>query len=108
MADRTVEKFRFLYLDRENTLIGDEVQATGAVDHVPVHPCEIVKRALQMNASALILVHNHPSGNPTPSPQDIDMTEQIVSAAQVLDLTVHDHLIIGKSNEISFRSQEFS
>ncbi len=105
MAHRETEQFRVLYLDRKNTLIGDELLAKGTVDHVPVYPREIVKRALQLNASALILVHNHPSGDPTPSPQDIDMTEQIVAAAAALGLTVHDHLVIGKSREISFRSE---
>ena len=105
MAHRETEQFRVLYLDHKNTLIGDELLAKATVDHVPVYPCEIVKRALQLNVSALILVHNHPSGDPTPSPQDIDMTEQIFAAAAALGLTVHDHLVIGKSREISFRSE---
>ena len=105
MAHRETEQFMVLYLDRKNTLIGDELLAKGTVDHVPVYPREIVKRALQLNASALILVHNHPSGDPTPSPQDIDMKEQIFAAAAALGLTVHDHLVIGKSREISFRSE---
>ena len=104
MAHRETEQFRILFLDRKNTLIADEEQAKGTVDHVPVYPREVVKRALEMNASALILVHNHPSGDPTPSQADIDMTLQIQDACQVLGLTLHDHLIIGKSREVSFRS----
>ncbi len=104
MAHRETEQFRVLYLDRKNVLIADEEQARGTVDHVPVYPREVVKRALELNASALILVHNHPSGDPTPSGADIDMTRQIDEAAQALGLTLHDHLIIGKSQELSFRS----
>ncbi|UYV37428.1 DNA repair protein RadC [Rhodobacteraceae bacterium D3-12] len=105
MAHRDIEQFRVLYLDRKNVLIADEEQARGTVDHVPVYPREVVKRALQINASALILVHNHPSGDPTPSPEDISMTAKIDDAAQALGLTLHDHLIIGKSTELSFRSE---
>ncbi|MBU2981063.1 DNA repair protein RadC [Lentibacter algarum] len=107
MAHRDTEQFRILFLDRKNTLIADEAQAKGTVDHVPVYPREVVKRALELNASALILVHNHPSGDPTPSSEDIAMTEQINLAAQALGLTVHDHLIIGKSTELSFRSEGY-
>ena len=105
MAHREIEEFRVLYLDRKNVLIADEAQARGTVDHVPVYPREVVKRALELNASALILVHNHPSGDPTPSAADIDMTAQIDAAAQALGLTLHDHLIIGKSRELSFRAE---
>ncbi|MDX1781669.1 MAG: DNA repair protein RadC [Thalassovita sp.] len=105
MAHRDTEQFRVLYLDRKNVLVADEEQARGTVDHVPVYPREVMKRALELNASALILVHNHPSGDPTPSPSDITMTEQIAVAAQALGLTLHDHLIIGKSRELSFRSE---
>ncbi len=104
MAHRETEQFRVLYLDRKNVLIADEEQAQGTVDHVPVYPREVVKRALELNASALILVHNHPSGDPTPSEQDISMTRQIVEAAEALGLSLHDHLIIGKSTELSLRS----
>lgn len=104
MAHRETEQFRILFLDRKNTLIADEEQAKGTVDHVPVYPREVVKRALELNASALILVHNHPSGDPTPSEADIAMTIQVQDACQVLGLTLHDHLIIGKSREVSFRS----
>lgn len=107
MAHRETETFRVLYLDRKNVLIADEEQAKGTVDHVPVYPREVVKRALELNASALILVHNHPSGDPTPSQADIAMTRQIQDAAGVLGLTLHDHLIIGKERELSFRSEGY-
>jgi DNA repair protein RadC len=104
MAHRETEQVRVFYLDRKNVLIADEAQGEGTVDHVPVYPREIVKRALELNASALILVHNHPSGDPTPSEADIAMTRQIAAAAETLGLTLHDHLIIGKSAELSFRA----
>jgi len=107
MAHRDIEQFRVLYLDRKNVLIADEAQAEGTVDHVPVYPREIVKRALELNASALILVHNHPSGDPTPSRSDIDMTYEIQRAAELLGLTLHDHLVIGKAREVSFRSEGY-
>ncbi len=105
MAHGDIEQFRVLYLDRKNVLIADERQARGTVDHVPVYPREVVKRALEVNASALILVHNHPSGDPTPSTADIDMTAQIQMAAESLGITLHDHLVIGKSRELSFRAE---
>ena len=105
MAHRDTEQFRILFLDTKNTIIADEEQAKGTLDHVPVYPREIVKRALELNAAALILVHNHPSGDPTPSQMDISMTRQIEQAARTMGITVHDHLIIGKSCEISFRSE---
>lgn len=104
MAHRETEQFRVLYLDRKNMLIGDEEQAKGTVDHVPVYPREVAKRALELNASAVILVHNHPSGDPTPSQSDIEMTNRVNAACEALDLTLHDHLIIGKSRELSFRA----
>ncbi len=107
MAHRETEQFRVLYLDRKNVLIADEEQAKGTVDHVPVYPREVMKRALHLNASALILVHNHPSGDPSPSESDLRMTEQIDRGAQVLGLTLHDHIIIGKSCELSFRSEGY-
>ena len=107
MAHRETEQFRVLYLDRKNVIIGDEEQGKGTVDHVPVYPREVAKRALELNASALILVHNHPSGDPTPSQADIDMTQQILGACTALGLTLHDHLIIGKSRELSFRSEGY-
>ena len=107
MSHRETEQFRILFLDRKNVMIADEEQARGTVDHVPVYPREVVKRALELNASALILVHNHPSGDPTPSDADISMTAQVQDAAQVLGITLHDHLIIGKSRELSFRAQGY-
>ena len=107
MAHRETEQFRILFLDRKNVLIADEEQARGTVDHVPVYPREVVKRALELNASALILVHNHPSGDPTPSESDIGMTMQIRDAAEVLGIVLHDHLIVGKGRELSFRSEGY-
>lgn len=107
MAHRETEQFRVLYLDRKIALIADEEQARGTVDHVPVYPREVAKRALELNASALILVHNHPTGDPSPSRSDIEMTEKIQTACEALGLTLHDHLIIGKSTELSFRSEGY-
>ncbi|MEM7641121.1 MAG: DNA repair protein RadC [Pseudomonadota bacterium] len=105
MAHQETERFRVLYLDRKNVLIADEELAEGTVDHVPVYPREVVKRALELNASALILVHNHPSGDPTPSEADVTMTYAIRDAAEVLGIVLHDHLIVGKARELSFRSE---
>ncbi len=105
MAHQEQEQFRVLYLDRKNVLIADEEQGRGTVDHVPVYPREVVKRALELNASAMIVVHNHPSGDPTPSRADIDMTAQIEAAAKALGLVLHDHLIIGRERELSFRAE---
>ncbi|MGR3485456.1 MAG: RadC family protein [Paracoccaceae bacterium] len=105
MAHRGTEAFRVLYLDRRNVLIADEAQAEGTVDHVPVYPRQVMKRALELDASALIVVHNHPSGDPTPSAADIDMTARLARAAEALDLTLHDHVVIGKERELSFRAQ---
>lgn len=107
MAHRETEQFRVLYLDRKNVLIADEEQAKGTVDHVPVYPREVAKRALELNASSLILVHNHPSGDPTPSESDITMTHKIATACEALGLSLHDHLIIGKSQELSFRAEGY-
>jgi DNA repair protein RadC len=107
MAHRETEQFRILFLDRKNVLIADEEQARGTVDHVPVYPREVAKRALELNSSALILVHNHPSGDPTPSNSDLQMTELIQQALSALGITLHDHLIIGKSTELSFRAQGY-
>lgn len=105
MAHRETEQFRVLYLDRKNVLIADEEQAKGTVDHVPVYPREVIKRALEINASALILVHNHPSGDPTPSDQDIRLTGIIAEGAEVMGIVLHDHLIIGKTRDLSFRAE---
>ncbi|MGF1543758.1 MAG: DNA repair protein RadC [Parvularculaceae bacterium] len=104
MADEKIEQFRILFLDRKNILIADEVQQRGTVDHTPVYPREVVKRALELAASAIILVHNHPSGDPTPSRADIEMTNQIVNAARALGLSVHDHVVIGHRKEASFKA----
>jgi len=104
MSHRETEHFRVLYLDRKNCLIADEEIGQGTVDHVPVYPREVVRRALELNASALILVHNHPSGDPTPSDQDIIVTGQIQEAAQILGITLHDHIIVGRSREASLRA----
>lgn len=103
MAHRETEHFRILFLDTKNTLIADEDHGRGTLDHVPVYPREVMKRALELNAASLILVHNHPSGDPTPSEADIAMTRQINAAAKALSITLHDHIIIGKSCEASFR-----
>ena len=100
----TAEHFRILFLDRKNVLIADEVQQKGTIDHTPVYPREVVKRALELGATAMILVHNHPSGNPQPSKADIDMTRQIVTAARSLNIVVHDHVVIGKGQYASFKS----
>lgn len=105
MAHRQIEHFCVLFLDRKNVLIAEEEQARGTVDHVPVYPREIAKRALELGASAIILVHNHPSGDPTPSDSDIAMTRQIEAALAALGITLHDHLIIGSSRELSLRSE---
>ena len=107
MAHRDTEQFRIFFLDTKNVLIADEEQARGTVDHVPVYPREVVKRALELNASALILVHNHPSGDPTPSESDVVMTRKIVDAAHTMGITLHDHIIVGKSAELSFRSEGY-
>ncbi|MHB0950472.1 MAG: RadC family protein [Allorhizobium sp.] len=103
MAHETTEQFRILFLDKRNALIADEVQGRGTVDHTPVYPREVVKRALELSATAIILVHNHPSGDPTPSRADIDMTRMIVDTAKPLGITVHDHIIIGKDGHASLK-----
>jgi DNA repair protein RadC len=101
-ADR--EQFRVLFLDKRNQLIVDELQQVGTVDHTPVYPREVVKRALELSATALILVHNHPSGDPTPSHADIQMTQTIIEVARPLGIAVHDHIVVGKDGHASFRS----
>lgn len=99
-----VEEFHVLFLDRKNNLIADEAQQRGTVDHAPVYPREVVKRALELGATALILVHNHPSGDPAPSRADIDMTQQVVQAAKPLGIVIHDHVVIGRGTHASFKS----
>jgi DNA repair protein RadC len=100
------EQFRILFLDKRNQLIADEVQQQGTVDHTPVYPREVVKRALELSATAIILVHNHPSGDPTPSAADIEMTRQIASAAKPLGVALHDHIIVGKDGHVSLRGMK--
>ena len=103
MAFETREQFRILFLDKKNALIADEVQQVGTVDHTPVYPREVIKRALDLSATAIILVHNHPSGDPTPSRADIEMTKEIVDAAKRLGIAVHDHIIIGRKGYSSMK-----
>lgn len=103
LAREPIEQFRVLFLDNRNRLIADEVQSRGTVNHTPVYPREVVKRALELHANALILVHNHPSGDPTPSREDIEMTREIKQAAAILSLTLHDHVIIGNGSWRSLR-----
>ena len=105
LAHEPIEQFRVLFLDRKNILIRDELQQRGTVDHTPLYPREIVKRALELGASAIIMVHNHPSGDPTPSRADIEMTKQVVQALGAVGLSVHDHVIVGKNRHTSFKSQ---
>ena len=103
MAFAEKEQFRILFLDKRNQLIADELQQTGTIDHAPVYPREVVKRALELSATAIILVHNHPSGDPTPSRADIDMTKAIVEVAKSLGIAVHDHIIVGKDGHASLK-----
>ena len=103
MAYEVREQFRILFLDKKNNLIADEMQQQGTVDHTPVYVREVVKRALELSATAIILVHNHPSGDPTPSRADIDMTKMIIDAAKPLGVLVHDHIIVGRDRVASFK-----
>ena len=103
MARERTEQFRVLFLDTKNRLIADEAQARGTVNHTPVYPREVVKRALELHATALILVHNHPSGDPTPSQADIEMTRQIASVAKPLGIALHDHIIVGRDGHASLK-----
>ncbi len=105
MQHEAAEHFRILFLDRKNILIRDEVQSRGTVDHTPLYPREVVKRALELAASAIIMVHNHPSGDPTPSQADIDMTRQVGAALAQVNIALHDHIIVGKNRHTSFRTQ---
>ncbi len=105
LARERVEQFRVLFLDSRNRLLGDEAQARGTVNHTPVYPREVVKRALELQATALILVHNHPSGDPTPSRDDIEMTREVREAAGVLSIVLHDHVIVGNGRWLSFRQE---
>ena len=104
LAHEAREQFRVLFLDKKNQLIADEVLGRGTVDHAPVYPREVMRRALELSASAVILVHNHPSGDPTPSAADIDMTRQVVDAARPLRIAIHDHLVVGRDGVASFKA----
>jgi DNA repair protein RadC len=104
MAREEREQFRVLFLDRKNMLIADEVQNKGTVDHTPAYPREVVRRALELSAVSIVLVHNHPSGDPTPSRNDVDLTKEIVAAAKTLGIVVHDHLIVAKTHHASLRA----
>lgn len=104
MAFHATEQFRVLFLDKKNRLLADEVQQRGTVDHTPVYPREVVKRAIELGATALILVHNHPSGDPTPSRADIAMTKEVVAAAKTVEIVVHDHLVVARSGHASLRN----
>ncbi len=103
MAFEEREQFRVLFLDKKNQLLADEVQQTGTVDHTPVYPREVMRRALELSATAIILVHNHPSGDPTPSRADIEMTRTIIEVGKPLGIAVHDHLVIGREGHVSFK-----
>jgi DNA repair protein RadC len=105
LARERVEQFRVLFLDNRNNLLADEAQAHGTVNHTPVYPREVVKRALELHATALILVHNHPSGDPSPSREDIEMTRQVKQAASALAIALHDHVVIGNGKWVSFHQQ---
>ena len=105
MAREPVEQFRVLYLDTRNRLLADEAQSRGTVNHTPVYPREVVRRALELQATAIILAHNHPSGDPAPSRDDIEMTREIARAAAALSITLHDHIIVGNGRTLSFRRQ---
>lgn len=104
LAHEAREHFKVLFLDKKNQLIADEMMGSGTVDHAPVYPREVVRRALELSASAVILVHNHPSGDPTPSSADVDMTRQVVEAARPLRIAVHDHLVVGRDGVASFKA----
>jgi DNA repair protein RadC len=106
LARETIEQFRILFLDNRNRLLADECQGSGTVNHTPVYPREVVKRALELRATAIILVHNHPSGDPTPSPEDIQMTKEIKAAASALTIVLHDHIIVGSGQWLSFRKSK--
>jgi DNA repair protein RadC len=106
MAFAEKEQFRLLFLDKRNQLIADEVQQTGTVDHTPVYPREVIKRALELSATALILVHNHPSGDPSPSQADIQMTKAIINIATPLGIAVHDHIIVGRGGHASLKGMK--
>jgi DNA repair protein RadC len=104
LAHEPREQFRVIFLDRKNQLIADEVMNHGTVDHAPVYPREVMRRALELSASSLVLVHNHPSGDPTPSGADVEMTKQVVEAGRSLRISVHDHLVVGRDGVASLKA----
>lgn len=104
LAHKKKEEFHILFLDRKNRLIADEMQQKGSIDHTPVYPREVIKRALELQSTAIILVHNHPSGDPSPSADDLEMTKRIARAGEELNIRLHDHLIISKSGHTSFKT----
>ncbi len=104
MAEKKIEKFHVIFLDKQNQIIADEEMGSGTVDHTPVYPREVMKRSLELSASALILVHNHPSGDPSPSQADIEMTQKLKTLAESFNIVLHDHLIIGRHAEVSFKN----
>ncbi|MGI8841414.1 MAG: JAB domain-containing protein, partial [Caulobacteraceae bacterium] len=104
IAGEPREQFRVMFLDKKNQLIADEVMGHGTIDHAPVYPREVMRRALELSASAVILVHNHPSGDPTPSAADIDMTRQVVEAGRPLKIAVHDHIVVAAENIASLKA----
>ena len=104
MAEKKIEKFHVIFLDKQNQIIADEEMGSGTVDHTPVYPREVMKRSLELSASALILVHNHPSGDPSPSQADIEMTQKLKTLVESFNIVLHDHLIIGRHAEVSFKN----
>jgi DNA repair protein RadC len=105
MGHERTEQFRVLFLDGRNKLLADEIQGVGTINHAPVYPREVVRRCLELHATAMILAHNHPSGEPTPSREDVAMTTQIVKAAATMGISVHDHIVIGRGKWVSFRAE---
>jgi DNA repair protein RadC len=106
MGQERTEQFRVLFLDSRNRLIADEVQGQGTINHAPAYPREVVRRSLELHASAVILVHNHPSGDPAPSREDVTLTAEIARAASMMGITVHDHIIVGRGKWLSLRAEK--
>jgi DNA repair protein RadC len=105
MGHERTEQFRVLFLDGRNRLLADEVQGTGTINHAPAYPREVVRRCLELHATAVVLAHNHPSGEPTPSREDVALTTQIAQAAATMGISVHDHIVIGRGKFLSFRAE---
>jgi DNA repair protein RadC len=106
MGHERIEQFRVLFLDGRNKLIADEIQGIGTINHAPAYPREVIRRCLELHASALILVHNHPSGEPAPSREDVALTAEIARAAELMGIAVHDHIVIGRGKWVSFRAEK--